>query len=72
MAETPRPLPAKGPREVLVEQRGEVCLAEEAERLRRSGLGIDEVARRMGVDAAWVETVVATDEEDEEPGPEDG
>ncbi len=72
MAETPRPLPAKGPREVFVEQRGEVCLAEEAERLRRSGLGIDEVARRMGVDAAWVETVVATDEEDEEPGPEDG
>jgi hypothetical protein len=51
-----------------VEERGEVCLAEEAERLRRSGLGIDEVARRMGVHAAWVETVVET-EEDEEPAP---
>jgi len=55
-----------------VEQRGEVCLAEEAERLRRSGLGVEEVARRMGVDAAWVETVVVPHEGDEEPGPEDG
>jgi hypothetical protein len=52
-----------------VEERGEVCLAEEAERLRRSGLKLDEVARRMGVDAAWVETVVVADEEDEEPAP---
>ena len=49
--------------------RGEVCLAEEAERLRCFGLGIDEVARRMGVDAAWVETVVAEPEGDEEPTP---
>jgi hypothetical protein len=60
------------PKEVVVEQRGEVCLAEEAERLRRSGLGVDEVARRMGVDAAWVETVVVTHEEDEEPEPQNG
>ena len=65
-------MPARSPREVFVEERGEVCLAEEAERLRRSGLGIDEVARRMGVDAAWVETVVVTDEEDEKSGSEDG
>ncbi len=50
-----------------MEGRGEVCLAEEAERLRRSGLEVDEVARRMGVDAAWVETVVVTHEEGEEP-----
>ncbi len=55
-----------------MEERGEVCLAEEAERLRRSGLGIDEVARHMGVDVAWVETVVVTHEEDEEPEPENG
>ena len=52
--------------------RGEVCLAEEAEHLRRSGLGIDEVARRMGVDAAWVETVVAEPDGDEKPTPEKG
>ena len=52
--------------------RGEVCRAEEAERLRRSGLGIDEVARRMGVDAAWVEIVVVEPDGDEEPAPEKG
>jgi predicted transposase YdaD len=55
-----------------VEGRGEVCLAEEAERLRRSGLRIDEVARRMGVDAAWVESVVAEPEGNEESTPEEG
>lgn len=55
-----------------MEQRGEVCLAEEAERLRRSGLGVEEVARRMGVDAAWVETVVLEHEGDQETAPEDG
>ena len=54
-----------------MEGRGEVCLAEEAERLRRSGLGIDEVARRMGVDVAWVETVVL-EQEDVETAPEGG
>lgn len=52
--------------------RGEVCLAEEAERLRRSGLGIDEVARRMGVDVAWVESVVVEGEEDENGASEAG
>ncbi|CAN5722001.1 MAG: hypothetical protein H0U91_08345 [Rubrobacter sp.] len=55
-----------------MEGRGEVCLAEEAGRLRRSGLGVDEVARRMGVDAAWVETVVSANEGNEEPAPEKG
>jgi hypothetical protein len=55
-----------------LEGRGEVCLAEEAARLRRSGLGIDEVARRMGVDAVWVETVLAEHEGDEEFAPERG
>ena len=55
-----------------MERNGEVCLAEEAERLRRSGLGIDEVARRMGVDAAWVETVIVEPDGDEEPTPERG
>ena len=55
-----------------MEERGEVCLAEEAERLRRSGLGIDEVARRMGVDAAWVETVIEEPDGEEEPAPEKG
>ncbi len=53
-----------------MEERGELCLAEEAERLRRSGLQVDEVARRMGVDQAWVETVITTDKEDEGSEPE--
>ena len=55
-----------------MEGRGEVCLAEEAERLQRSGLRIHEVARRMGVDVAWVETVIAEPEGDEELAPEKG
>ncbi len=55
-----------------MDERGEVCLAEEVERLRRSGLRIDEVALRMGVDPAWVETVVMEPEEDLETAPERG
>jgi hypothetical protein len=51
-----------------VEDRGEVCLAEEAERLWRSGMDVEAVARRMDVDAAWVESVVAPHLEDEENG----
>jgi hypothetical protein len=42
-----------------MKERGEVCLAEEAERLWRSGMEIDEVSRHMGVDAAWVESVIS-------------
>jgi transcriptional regulator with XRE-family HTH domain len=42
-----------------VEDRGEVCMAEEVERLRRLGLSDEEIAERMGVDAAWVETLVS-------------
>ena len=42
-----------------MEDRGEVCMAEEVERLRRRGLSDEEIAERMGVDAAWVETLVS-------------
>jgi hypothetical protein len=49
-----------------LEERGEVCLAEEAERLWRSGMSVDEVSRRMGVDATWVRTVVAPPGEEEQ------
>lgn len=42
-----------------MEDRGEVCMAEEVERLRRFGLSDEEIAERMGVDAAWVETLVS-------------
>jgi hypothetical protein len=51
-----------------VEDRGEVCLAEEVERFRRLGLTDGEIASRMGVEASWVETVVSSGED--EPGPD--
>ena len=50
-----------------MDERGEVCLAEEAERLRRSGMDADEISRRMGVDAAWVQTVISPPGENDEP-----
>ncbi len=42
-----------------MEDRGEVCLAEEVERLRRLGLSDEEIAKKMGVDPTWVETLVS-------------
>jgi DNA-directed RNA polymerase specialized sigma24 family protein len=51
-----------------LEERGEVCLAEEVERLRLLGFSDGEIASKMGVDASWVETVISSGED--EPGPE--
>jgi len=45
--------------EVELEGTGEVCLAEEVERLRCLGLSNDEIARRMGVDVEWVRSITA-------------
>ena len=39
--------------------KGEVCLEEEVERRRRSGMTTDENAQDMGVDPAWVESLVS-------------
>ncbi|MDQ3864449.1 MAG: hypothetical protein M3317_13320 [Actinomycetota bacterium] len=47
-----------------MEDSGEVCLAEEVERLRRLGLSDGEIASRMGVDASWVETLASPEEEE--------
>ena len=47
-----------------LEERGELCLAEEVERLRRLGLSDEEVASRMGVDVRWVESLVSPGEEE--------
>ena len=47
-----------------MQERGEVCLAEEVERLRKLGLSDEEVARRMGVDVTWVESLVSPGEEE--------
>jgi hypothetical protein len=49
-----------------VEDRGEVCLAEEVERLRQLGLSDEEVARRLGVDVTWVGTVISPGEVERE------
>ena len=51
-----------------MEDRGEVCLAEEVERLRQLGLSDGEIAGRMGVDASWVEALVSPG--DDEPSTE--
>ena len=47
-----------------MEDRGEVCLAEEVERFRRLGFSDGEIASKLGVDASWVETVVSSGEEE--------
>jgi hypothetical protein len=50
-----------------LEDRGEVCLAEEVERFRRLGLSDGEIASKIGVDASWVETVVSSGEDEPRP-----
>jgi hypothetical protein len=50
-----------------VENRGEVCTAEEVERLRRLGLSDEEVARRLGVETSWVETLISPGEDETVP-----
>jgi hypothetical protein len=43
----------------MLENGGEVCLEEEVERRWRVGMAPEEVAREMGVDPSWVESLVA-------------
>jgi hypothetical protein len=45
-----------------LEDRREICLEEEVERLRRSGMSEREIARTMGVDESWVESVSSNSE----------
>jgi DNA-directed RNA polymerase specialized sigma24 family protein len=51
-----------------VQERGELCLAEEVERLRRQGFSDEEVASRLGVDVGWVETLISPGEDEPEMG----
>lgn len=55
---------------VIVENEGsgEVCLLEAVERLRRSGLSVEEISERTGLDAAWVGEVVEGYEGEPERG----
>jgi DNA-directed RNA polymerase specialized sigma24 family protein len=46
-----------------LEDRREVCLEEEVERLRCSGMSAAEIARTMGVDEGWVESLISTSED---------
>ena len=50
-----------------MEERGEVCLAEEVERLRSLGLSDEEIASRMGVDVSWVLTLISPGEDGPNP-----
>ena len=54
-----------------MEDRREVCLEEEVERLRRSGMSTPEIAREMGVDEGWVESLISMLPEDEGSPAED-
>jgi hypothetical protein len=65
---------SKGHRRIeeAVEDRGEVCLAEEVERLRKIGFSDGEIAGKLGVDAGWVETLVSPGNDEPGTGSEDG
>ena len=45
----------------------EVCLEEEVEKMRRSGMSTDEISEKMGVDPAWVESLISMWGLDKEP-----
>ena len=45
-----------------LENKGEVCLEEEVEKRRRSGMSTDEIAQEMGVDPTWVQSLVSMTE----------
>lgn len=42
-----------------MDNKGEVCLEEEVEKRRRSGMSTEEIAQDMGVDPAWVQGLVS-------------
>jgi hypothetical protein len=46
-------------KERALNNKGEVCLEEEVEKRRRSGMTTDEIAQDMGVAPAWVESLVS-------------
>ena len=45
-----------------MDSKGEVCLEEEVEKRRRSGMSTEEIAQDMGVDQAWVQSLVSMTE----------
>jgi hypothetical protein len=53
-----------------MEDRREVCLEEEVERLRRSGMSVAEISRTMGVDQSWVEQLISLTAGGDHPEPD--
>lgn len=49
----------------MVDDNREVCLEEEVEKRRRSGMTSDQIAHDMGVDPAWIEQVLAMNPDEE-------
>lgn len=54
-----------------MEDRRGVCLEEEVDRLKRSGMSIQEISNFVGLDPNWVATVVEMVPNEEEPTPEE-
>ncbi len=52
-----------------MEEGREVCLEEEVERLRRSGMSTAEISRTMGVEESWVEQLVSMSAGGDQPAP---
>lgn len=55
----------------MAENEGEVCLEEEVERLRQSGMSVAEISQKMGVERTWVEELVEREPGEETPDPAD-
>lgn len=53
-----------------MERGGEVCLEEEVDRLRRSGMSVQEISDFMGLEPAWVAEIAEMMSDEELPGAE--
>lgn len=50
-----------------MENRGGVCLEEEVDRLRRSGVSVQEISDSLGLEPAWVAEIVEMLPDEETP-----
>lgn len=55
-----------------MDNKGEVCLEEEVEKRRRSGMSTEAIAQEMGVDPSWVESLVSMMEDSSAESPQRG
>ena len=54
-----------------MENRGEVCLEEEVDRLRRSGMGVQEISDSLGLEPTWIAEIVEMMPDEASPGAEE-